>query len=142
MAQAHPNSAFNKVTGQLKYETKVPVLLPAFVPSDNQPAFSYISSLSATLYEVELTYVDGCRAGACYIGMVSGQVKPAGQPLSGDIVILKSGAKAYFVDAFCGANCSDSQLIWDSGKYRYMVTGKGEKVETLTKMANSMEKTP
>ena len=47
-----------------------------------------------------------------------------------------------FTDATCGANCSDSEVTWDEGPYRYAVGLKVGKFPEVMRMAESVVPVP
>ena len=57
--------------------------------------------------------------------------------MHGKAVKLAKGITGHFIDAECGANCSDSTLSWQQGGFRYMVGIKAANLEILRKVANS-----
>ncbi len=70
--------------------------------------------------------------------MVEGEAISSQNPvLNGEKVFLASNITGYFTDATCGANCSDSTLVWEQNDVRYTVALKAGKLETLVKIANS-----
>jgi hypothetical protein len=70
--------------------------------------------------------------------MVSGRtIEGTVRQEKGRAVPLDQGIIGYFVDAKCGANCSDSTLNWSQDGYRYTVGIKAENLQTLIKVANS-----
>ena len=56
--------------------------------------------------------------------------------LEGQPVALGDGIIGYFVEATCGANCSDATLTWEQDGYRYTVGIKARDKADLIEMAN------
>jgi hypothetical protein len=140
-----PDAVFTSILPKLK-ATKVPVLLPADTNREGElgkpeSPYASIEDISSSRYEVELGYGSDCNGGgACHIGTIVGEKLTAKSPkLKGKKMKLATGQTAYFVDATCGANCSDSKLSWEQGGFRYTVAMKAEKPEILTKVANSFQ---
>lgn len=86
-----------------------------------------------------LAFTKDCLGGtACRLGGVFAEaVTLKNRPKSGETIALAKGTTGYFVDANCGANCSDSTLSWEQNSVRYTVAIKAGNVATLVKMANS-----
>ena len=134
-------SVFETVLPSLKAKTKVPLRLPVYLATENESnqLYAIIESASPSEYEIQLAFTQNCSGGnVCHYGMVSGRaVGPKGSRPKGKEVSLTNGLSGYFIDATCGAVCSDSTLTWDEGGFRYTVGLKAEKVETLKKAAES-----
>ncbi len=60
------------------------------------------------------------------------------EKLTGSETSLGTGITGYFVDASCGANCSDATISWDQNGSRYTLGLKASKKETLVEMANEL----
>lgn len=148
VTQAKPNPAFKSIVSTLQSKTKVPVLLPSFIPQTGPGTPVYIETIAhRSYYEIHLAYAqDYQQSTACNLGNIKGEltsgviIAPDERELPPQIITLKSGTKAYFFDATCGASCSNSDLIWDQGGYRYTVSIKAAKLKSLVDMANSMKK--
>ena len=143
MPTTAPDAVFTPILPKLK-ATKVPVLLPGDTNREGElgkaeSPYASIEDISSSRYEVELGYGPDCNGGgACHIGTITGEkLTPKSPKLKGKKIKLATGQTAYFVDATCGANCSDSTLSWDLGNFRYTVAMKAEKPEILTRIANS-----
>jgi hypothetical protein len=134
------HQAFQPISAKLKQQTKIPVLLPTFIPESNNPLFTaLIENISPMEYKVMLAFDPQCNGGtACYLGNVSGKLTDGDSVPEGTKVTLANHLTGYFVDATCGANCSDSTLSWMDQGNLYQVALQGGKLETLLKMANSM----
>lgn len=136
-----PSPVFRSLFPALKDQTKVPILLPTYVPEAEQPdrVYAILEEADAGKYQILLAFTEDCRGGtACRLGGVSGEVAtPRAAVVSGKAVTLSNGIVGDFVDAKCGANCSDSTLTWDQDGYRYTMAIKAGKEATLVKMANS-----
>ena len=132
---------FASVLTELQSKSRVPLRLPTYLANEEEtsPLFAIVETAAPTRYEVQLAFTKNCTGGnACRYGRVSGQaIGKAAKQERGQAVSLTQGITGYFVNAKCGANCSDSTLTWIQEGYRYTVGIKAEHVETLTKVANS-----
>jgi hypothetical protein len=135
-----PHKVFEPISSQLKQQTKIPVLLPTLLPeSDNPLLVAAIENSSPGSYKVMLAFDPQCGGGtACYLGSVSGQQMDGEFVPDGTEVTLANNLPGYFVDASCGANCSDATFSWIEDDNLYQVAIKGGQLETLRSMANSM----
>ena len=136
---AEQNPIFANLPSDLQGQTKVPLLLPAFVPESSNPlATSIVEDIRASGYEILLAFDENCTGGnACRLGRITGSTLRGQPPLEGKEVTLADGAVGYFVDSNCGANCSDVALTWVERDSLYKLEIKGT-LEDLEKMANSM----
>jgi hypothetical protein len=136
------HQVFQSISAQLKQQTKIPVLLPTFIPeSDNPLLAALVENINSSEYKVMLAFDPQCNGGtACYLGSVSGKLVDGNLVPKGTKVALANKLTAYFVDASCGANCSDATLSWIEEGNLYQVAIKGGQLETLLEMANSMMK--
>ncbi len=136
-----PHQIFESVVPQLQQQTQLSLLLPGFVPeADYVPIYPIVSpATSDNKYEIMLGYTEDCNGGTvCRLGMISAEtLTPAVKELTGEKVDLASGITGYFVEATCGANCSDATISWDHKGSRYTLGIKAGKKETLVKMAKS-----
>ena len=136
-----PHQIFQSIVPELQQQTQLSLLLPGFVPeADYAPIYPIVSpATSENKYEIMLGYTEDCNGGtACRLGTISAErLTLAAKELTGERVDLASGITGYFVDATCGANCSDSTISWDHKGSRYTLGIKAGKKETLVKMAKS-----
>ncbi|AFY81227.1 hypothetical protein [Oscillatoria acuminata] len=136
-----PNPIFEPILPQIKQETQIPILLPDYIfGSDGAtPVYATIETVTPSQYSLILGFTPDCTGGtACRLGTVSGEDIAANSPeLEGQSVPLDDGITGYFMDAVCGANCSDSTMTWDQNGTRYQMGIKAGKPEDLVKMANS-----
>jgi hypothetical protein len=139
-----PDAVFSPILPKLK-ATKVPVLLPADTNRKGELGMpdsdhARIENVSSSRYEIVLEVGPDCQgATACYIGTISGEkISPKLAQLKGKKIKLGQGQTAYFTDATCGANCSDSSIVWDQGGVRYYIGMKGEKLDILKRVADSV----
>jgi hypothetical protein len=125
----------------LKSATQIPVLLPGYVPEADQPdrIFAILETADASTYQILLAFTEDCQGGtACRLGAVTGAVAtPKAAVVAGKAVELNNGIMGDFVEAKCGANCSDATLTWDQDGYRYTMAIKAGREATLVQMANS-----
>ncbi len=132
---------FQPIIPTLKTKTKVPLRLPSDIPDvdDSLPLYAVIETANSSSYSLILGYTPDCGGGnACRLGSLSGEaIGNKRQPLTGKRVKLTQNRTGYFIEATCGANCSDSILTWQEGNYRYTVGIKAGDLKSLTKMANS-----
>jgi len=136
-----PNPIFRAIFPALKSQTKIPILLPEYVPeadSLNQ-VFAILENATPTQYQIMLAFAESCRGGnACRLGSISGEEGiPKSTSTEPEIIDLNITTKAYFIPSRCGANCSDARLSWAHGKYFYTIAIKAGDKNTLIKMANS-----
>ena len=135
------NSIFKPVLPILQKKTRVPLRLPTYLATEGEeyPLHAIVEVATPTHYELQLAFTPDCTGGtACRYGTISGQaIRPSAKRLRGKTVKLAQGITGYFVDATCGANCSDSTLSWNQDGYRYTVGIKAEKMGTLIKVADS-----
>jgi hypothetical protein len=135
------NSVFSPIIPTLKKKTKVPLWLPSYIPeSDGDiPLYAQLETVTAKSYSVLLGFDPECNGGtACRLGSVSGEkINSQNKILKGKKITLSRKRQGYFVDATCGANCSDSTLSWQEKGYLYQVAIKAGDLKTLVKMANS-----
>jgi hypothetical protein len=135
----HP--IFKPIIPNLQKKTKVPILLPSYIPESEatNPLYAQLGTMTAGKYSILLAFDPQCNeATACRLGSVSGEVITSkNKAIKGKIITLSRQRKGYFVDATCGANCSDSTLDWQEKGYRYRVAIKAGDLKTLHKMANS-----
>ncbi|MBO0349428.1 hypothetical protein J0895_09975 [Phormidium pseudopriestleyi FRX01] len=136
-----PNPIFEPILPQIQQETQIPILLPDYIfGSDGATeVYATIETLTASQYQLILGFTPDCSGGtACRFGTVSGEeLSPNSPDLEGQSVSLDDGITGYFMDAVCGANCSDSTMTWDQNDTRYQMGIKAGKPEDLVKMANS-----
>ncbi|MGB8702718.1 MAG: hypothetical protein WCD18_25160 [Thermosynechococcaceae cyanobacterium] len=135
-----PNSVFRPIFPALKYQTKIPILLPKTIPGTTaeQPFFAILETATATQYQILLAWSEDCSGGsACRLGTVAGMTIPTQSSLKGQAVALSKGITGYFIESTCGANCSDATLTWDLKGSRYSVGIKAGDQASLVEMANS-----
>lgn len=158
---------FDKIRGELKAATRVPLALPTKVPRviTGNTFYPTILDVESNRYDLSLDVSEDCQgAGACSFGEVLGElatnsgrpieeefaspIDPQYQPIKKSPVLaqsveLEQGIKGFFVPYVCGANCSTSKVVWEKDGYRYMVALKGgllngqDELPELVKMANS-----
>ncbi|WP_096608096.1 hypothetical protein [Calothrix sp. NIES-2100] len=136
-----PNLVFRPILAKLKQKSRIRILLPKFVPESDGENKVYAIVENATLkkYEILLGFSPDCTGGtACRLGIVTAEAVTRKTPrLTGKPVTLAKGIRGYFVDATCGANCSDSTLTWRERGVQYTVGIKAGDRASLIKMANS-----
>lgn len=142
MAGGAENPIFRPVLPRLRETVRVPLRLPALLGWEDTPpdsAFALVERADSAGYTLMIALARGCDGGNwCRYGNVSGeritgaQTRPAGTP-----VPLADGVTGHFVDATCGAVCSDSELWWDEGGVRYAVGVKAADARTLAAIARS-----
>jgi len=134
-------TVFQSVLPSLSKKTRVPLRLPTYLATETETnrLYAIVESATPARYGVQLAFDPECNGGnACRYGFVAGQVvASSARRLKGKAVKLAKGITGYFIDAKCGANCTDSTLSWKQDGYRYTVGLKAAKIETLTKIANS-----
>lgn len=134
------NPVFKPVLSELQRKTMVPIRLPAYLGNEKEPSklHAIVQTSTATQYEILLGFAEDCDGGNyCRWGVVSGKKGRTECSGRGTPVILANNRKGYFINATCGAVCSDSTLSWEQDGYCYTVGIKAAKIETLIKVANS-----
>jgi len=135
------NPLFKQIIPILKQKTRVPLWLPTYIPeSDGDiPLYAQLEAVTATNYSILLGFDPECNGGtACRLGSISGEkINSQHKSLNGKKITLSRTRQGYFVDAVCGANCSDSTLSWKEKGYLYKLAIKAGDLQTLVKMANS-----
>lgn len=136
---SHP--VFSEILPELQAQTELPIHLPTYIPESDgpNPIYALLETANASEYQILLAFTEDCTGGtACRLGSVSAEVVTAQSPsLTGEAMALSNELTGYFIDATCGANCSDATLTWEQDSVRYTVAIQAGKVETLVKMANS-----
>lgn len=139
--QSAPNPIFQPILSDLENKTKIAVSVPKYIPESNEPnpIYALVEKITPSTYQILLAFTEDCTGGtACRLGSISGEAISSKNPvLNGEKVFLASNITGYFTDAMCGANCSDSTLVWEQNDVRYTVALKAGKLETLVKIANS-----
>jgi hypothetical protein len=135
------NPVFSPIIPTLKKKTKVPLWLPSYIPESEGdiPLYAQLETVTAKSYSILLGFDPECNGGtACRLGSVSGEIMNSkNKILKGNKITLSRKRQGYFVDATCGANCSDSTLSWQEKGYFYKLTIKAGDLKTLVKIANS-----
>lgn len=135
------NPVFKPIIPILKKKTRVPLWLPNYIPeSDGEiPLYAQLETVTTKSYSILLGFDPECNGGtACRLGSASGEmINSKNRILKGNKITLSRKRQGYFVDAICGANCSDSTLSWQDKGYLYKLTIKAGDLKTLVKMANS-----
>ena len=132
---------FDPILLELQQKTDVPLRLPTYLATEAEtnPLYAIVEKATPEHYEVQVAFTRDCSGGnACHYGTLSGQaVKRVVSRKKGKPVSLVKGITGYFVDAKCGANCSDSVLVWMEHDFRYTIGIKAADMETLIRVANS-----
>ena len=144
------SEGFGAVVSALKDKTRVPPAIPVSLPKKTEVDrfFCTVITLQPNEYEVVIGWTADCGGGnACRVGGLYGKRSPGGRITGTDNypfdrrrsrrVRLLRGIRGHFVEATCGANCSDSMVFWKRGGYEYMVGLKAEDVATVVELANS-----
>lgn len=133
------DTLFQPVIATIHRQWRLPVRVPTELPDlgdGKQRVYATLGKATRRGYEIILGFTPDCTGGtACRIGTVSGDAST--RKLRGKAVKLSSGVSGYFLDAKCGANCSDSILSWRQGPASYSVGIKAGRLPELTKIANS-----
>ena len=139
---AQPHPVFKSILPQLKKNTKITILLPNYIPGleGENPLYAIIETANKNKYDILLGFSPDCTGGtACRFGMISAEAINSKTPkLTGKAVSLAKGITAYFVDAKCGANCSDSTLTWRQKGVQYTIGIKAGNQKDLVEMAKSL----
>jgi len=136
-----PNPIFRPIFPALKYYTKVPILLPTYIPESEKPnqVFAILGKSTPAQYEIMLASTENCRGdNACRLGSISGK-EDISKSISTDAkaIDLNATTTAYFKPAKCTDVCSDATLTWYQGKYLYTFAIKDGSQDTLIKIASS-----
>lgn len=110
------SSVFAPLLSTLERRTRVPLRLPTYLATDDEqhPLFAIVQVARRSRYEILLAFTQHCSGGnACRYGIVSGRRVGSGGRVRGRPVQLAQGVRGSFVNATCGAVCSDSTLTWD-----------------------------
>jgi hypothetical protein len=143
------SSMFQDILPTLKAQTKVPIMLPTYIPEIDRisPLYANIITATDTEYGIILGIDPECNgANWCNRGSIfasAEEPKDEGSEDSaseGKLVLLNNGINAYFFDAECGANCDEATITWKQNNYYYTVGNQAGDLETLVKIANSMIK--
>lgn len=135
-----PNPIFRPIFPALKYYTKIPILLPTYIPESEKPSqvFAILEKSTETEYQIMLASTENCRGdNACRLGSISGKEDPSIPITELQVINLNETTKAYFKPSKCTDICSDATLTWYQGKYLYTFAIKDGSQETLIKIANS-----
>ena len=135
-----PLGVFAPILKDLRDGTRVPIVLPTYLPTEGEsPLYAIAEKVEQDEYVVQLAFTKDCSGGsACHFGFVSGKksLRPE-VPRGAKAVKLAGNLKGYFLDAKCGANCSDSVLLWMKDGYLYSIGLKAESIDVMTKVAES-----
>ncbi|MBK1987804.1 hypothetical protein A0J48_009680 [Sphaerospermopsis aphanizomenoides BCCUSP55] len=139
---SQPHPVFKSILPKLKQKSQIKILLPKYVPeSDGEnKLYAIIETVGKNKYDILLGFSPDCSGGtACRLGIISAEAINNKTPkLTGKFVSIAKGITAYFVDAQCGANCSDSTLTWRQKGVQYTIGLKAGKQTELVKMAKSV----
>jgi len=136
------------VVGQIKHQTRVPIILPSVLPPTVQQQRIYVSG-TATVdgYQITLTSSPQCGANSCFIG--SFEAERGGEMTRADesvhaaqdhdkFIRVVNGIEAYYKPLTCGGSCSPPIIEWMSDGVLYRVQFD---VQGRSKfMANDIEK--
>ena len=142
---------FTPVVKVLLKSTKARLSIPSTLPKgfdDGQDVFCTITTLKKLEYEIVVGFGVGCSGGnACRIGSAygrwTGRKVVMGTPnyqferRKAKPVRLVKGLIGFFVNATCGANCSDSKIFWTDNGWEYMVGLKVGRLAEVRQFANS-----
>ncbi|MDQ6705939.1 MAG: hypothetical protein M3Z85_08230 [Acidobacteriota bacterium] len=133
------DALFDPVISKVHRQWRLPVRVPTELPDlgdVKQRVYAALGNSTRRGYEIILGFTPDCNGGtACRIGTVSGST--SSRKLRGKPVKLADGVTGYFLDAKCGANCSDSTITWKQVGAVYSMGIKAGRLPELTKMANS-----
>ena len=137
--ESTPHQIFQPILSKIQKQTKIPIFLPSYIPESDPPRLlAIVEKVNSTQYKIMLAFDENCTGGtACSLGSISGDLVEANFIPDGEEVTLVNSITGYFVDANCGANCSDATLSWIKNGIHYQVALKAGQQDTLVKMANS-----
>lgn len=137
--ESTPNHIFQPIRSKIQKQTKIPVFLPSYIPESDHPRLlAIVEKVNSAEYKIMLAFDENCTGGtACHLGSISGNSVEANFVPDGEEVTLANHITGYFINANCGANCSDATLSWIENNIHYQVALKAGKQDTLVKMANS-----
>ncbi|MBS1811648.1 MAG: hypothetical protein JST84_26035 [Acidobacteria bacterium] len=142
---------FRPVLIVLKKRSGLRLAIPKTLPktyADTDEFYCTVTQLKSKEYEVMIGYTVDCSGGnACRLGSlygkhtrqnrITGKANYPFEQKGAKPVQLRQGIKGYFVDATCGANCSDSKIFWTVNGWEYMVGLKAGKLSQVKQLANS-----
>ncbi|MBB4637823.1 hypothetical protein [Longimicrobium terrae] len=135
------NPIFIPILPRLRSEVRIPLRLPAVLGwEDEAPdsAFAIVERADSAGYVLMIALASDCDGGNwCRYGSVSGGPVDGDDGVEGTPVALADGVTGHFVDATCGAVCSDSRLWWMENGVRYAVGVKAADAQTLAAVARS-----
>lgn len=135
------NPIFIPILPRLRSEVRIPLRLPAVLGwEDEAPdsAFAIVERADSAGYVLMIALASDCDGGNwCRYGSVSGGPVEGDDVVEGTPVALGDGVTGHFVDATCGAVCSDSRLWWMENGVRYAVGVKAADARTLAAVARS-----
>ena len=130
----------------------IPKKFPKYV--DFEKYGSYIrNSVNSNYYEVnfikdpecedlyrciDIAFVGSTSPVGSYNQEYKGNKKHQPKPVPTTNVILKNGDKALFYEPDCGAYCPLSELVWQHGRFYYMISFMGS-LEDATDIANTID---
>ncbi len=136
------NPVFESVLPELAKKTNIDPVLPTYLPEyqSDPPLHANLINADGSKYQIVLGYTPDCTGqNVCRLGNIEAEKENPSSPLKGEqTVTLNNGTEAYFTDAVCDAQCSDSTLTWKQDSVTHSVGIKAGKMETLIKIANSM----
>lgn len=132
---------FRGIVDELRTQTEIPVLLPRQLPDVGQgqdTVYAVLAAATANAYRIVLGFTPDCDGGtACRLGELSARPVGATDALAASArpVALPDGTAALFVDAVCGANCSDAVLTWKAGGVERSASLKAGRLDDVTRLA-------
>jgi hypothetical protein len=135
-----PNPIFRPIFPALKYSTKIPILLPTYIPESERSnqVFAIIEKSTETEYQIMLASTESCRGdNVCRLGSISGKETTSIPITELQVIDLNETTTAYFKPSKCTDVCSDAELTWHQGKYLYTFAIKDGSQDILIKIANS-----
>jgi hypothetical protein len=127
-----------------------PMLPPEFPTQAGQPEIVPNGiTMENGKYVFILEYGTDCQgAGVCHYGVMAGMANASStiehyntyypfEAERAEQVPLANGITGYFVEAQCGANCSDATIWWLYGGYQYMLGLKAGPKDMVVALANA-----
>lgn len=133
---------FHEILPALNEHTKIPVHLPSRLPDLGQGGdrvYAVLGSATEDAYTIIIGFTRDCSGeSACRLATLSALPVSRWAPIVEQSIRLAGGKRAFFHDAECGANCSDSLVRWREHATMYVVGIKAGAKADVIKLANAV----